>query len=341
MFEVIFAAIRATVATFKSRRQLGLEILALRHQVQVLRRGVKRPALNNAERLLWVGLKKVWPEWKDALVIVRPETVVGWQRKAFRAFWRWKSRPRGGRPSIDPKIIHLIRRMWKANPTWGSIRIQDELAHLGLQVSDATVRKYRPQPRKPSSQTWRSFLNNHVREVAAMDFFIVPTATFRVLYVFVVMAHHRRRVVHFNVTDSPTAAWTAQQIRNAFPEELVPKYLLRDRDGIYGAEVVECIHNMGIEQKRIAPHSPWQNPFVERLIGSIRRECLDHMIILNAAHLQRILQSYLGYYHHHRPHRSLEHDSPLRRAVEQSEQGRIIELPCVGGLHHRYTRKAA
>ena len=177
--------------------------------------------------------------------------------------------------------------------------------------------------------------------MAAMDFFVVPTATFRVLYVFVVMAHHRRRVVHFNVTDSPTAAWTAQQIRNAFPEELAPKYLLRDRDGIYGAEVVECIHNMGIEQKRIAPRSPWQNPYVERLIGSIRRECLDHMVILNAAHLQRILKSYLGYYHHHRPHRSLEHDSPLPRLVEPPETGSIIQLPCVGGLHHRYTRKAA
>jgi transposase InsO family protein len=189
-------------------------------------------------------------------------------------------------------VIHLIRRMWRANPTWGSIRIQDELACLGIKVSDATVRKYRPRLPKPSSPTWRSFLSNHVRDFAALDFFVVPTATFRVLYVLVIMAHHRRRVVHVNVTQSPTAVWTAQQIRNAFPDQTTPKYLLRDRDGIYGVEVVQCIHNMGIKQKLIAPRSPWQNPYVERLIGSIRRECLDHMIILNEVHLQRILKSY-------------------------------------------------
>ena len=174
-----------------------------------------------------------------------------------------------------------------------------------------------------------------------MDFFVVPTATFRVLYVLIILAHHRRRVVHFNITDSPTAVWTAQQIRNAFPEDTAPQYLLRDRDGIYGAEVVECIHNLGIEQKRVAPRSPWQNPFVERLIGSIRRECLDHMIILHEAHLQRILKNYLEYYHQHRPHRPLGHDAPVARKVEGPEEGSIIELPCVGGLHHRYTRKAA
>ena len=231
--------------------------------------------------------------------------------------------------------------MWKANPTWGSVRIQDELALLGIEVSDATVRKYRPKGPRSPSQTWRSFLKNHIACMGAMDFFVVPTATFRVLYVLIILAHHRRRVVHFNITDSPTAVWTAQQIRNAFPYQTAPKYLLRDRDGIYGAEVVECIHNLGIKPKLIAPRSPWQNPLVERLIGSIRRECLDHMIIFNAAHLQSVLKSYLGYYHNHRPHRSLEHDSPMTRPVEPPETGPIIELPCVGALHHRYMRKAA
>jgi len=341
MFDVLIALFSGAIATFKTHHQLCLEIVALRHQVQVLRRGVKRPALNNADRFLWVGLKKLWPEWRSTLVIVRPETVIGWQRKAFRAFWRWKSRSRGGRPSINPAIIHLIRRMWKVNPTWGSIRIQDELAHLGIHVSDATVRKYRPKAPRPPSQTWRSFLKNHVRCMAAMDFFVVPTSTFRVLYVLIILTHHRRRVVHFNITASPTAVWTTQQIRNAFPYQTAPKYLLRDRDGIYGEEVVQCIHNLGIEQKLIASESPWQNPYVERLIGSIRRECLDHLIILHEAHLQRILKDYLSYYHHHRPQRSLEHDAPLPRKVEPPETGSIIELPLVGGLHHRYTRKAA
>ena len=174
-----------------------------------------------------------------------------------------------------------------------------------------------------------------------MDFFVVPTATFRVLYVLVIMAHERRRVVHFNITESPASAWTAQQITNAFPEDTAPRFLLRDRDGIYGTEVVRRIRNMGIEQKLIAPRSPWQNPFIERLIGTIRRECLDHVIILDEDHLHKILKRFFDYYHEHRLHRSLEHDSPLPRSAEPPENGKLIELPMVGGLHHRYTRQAA
>jgi transposase InsO family protein len=232
--------------------------------------------------------------------------------------------------------------MWSNNPTWGSKRIQAELAKLGITVSDSTVRKHRPKTRGNSrDQTWKSFLQNHAKELISVDFFTVPTAAFRVLYVFLVLAHERRKVLHFNVTDSPSAAWTAQQLTEAFPYCNPPRYLLRDRDSIYGLEFAARAISLGLEQKLIAPRSPWQNPFVERLIGSIRRECLDHMIVLHARHLHRVLSDYLDYFHRHRPHRGLDQDCPQPRPIEPPEQGKIISLSLVGGLHHRYTRQAA
>jgi len=329
------------ITNLKDREQLVLENLALRHRIQVLKRRKKRPNLRTCDRLLWVSLKRLWPNWKTALVMVQPETVIGWQRTAFRAFWRWKSRVKNGHPSTDPELIALIRHLGQANPTWGRIRIRGELAKVGLRVSDSTIRKYRPKSPPRPSQTWRSLLHHPLYEIAAMDFFVVPTATFHVLQVLVVMAHERRKVVHCNVTESPTAAWTAQQIVNAFPETTAPRFLLHDRDGIYGAEVAHRIQGLGIEQKLIAPSSPGQNPFVGRLMGSIRRECLDHVIILNETHLRRVLSGFLGYDHKDRPRRSLDHDPPMPRAVEPPEAGPIIELPMVGGLHHRYARRAA
>ncbi len=204
------------------------------------------------------------------MIIFRPETVIGWQRAGFRMFWRWKSRRRRGRPAKDSELIQLIRRMWSVNPTWGSPRIRDELAKLGLQASTATIRKYRPRSRGQASQSWRTFLQNHAGGIAAMDFFVVPTVTARLLYVLVVLNHERRKIVHFNITDSPTAAWTAQQIINAFPYDTAPEYLSRDRDSIYGSIFVQRVVGMGIKQTLISPKSPWQNPFVERLVGSIR-----------------------------------------------------------------------
>ena len=274
-------------------------------------------------------------------MIFRPETVIGWQRAGFRMFWRWKSSRRRGRPGKDRELIQLIRRMWSVNPTWGSPRIRDELAKLGLQASTATIRKYRPRSRRLPSQSWRTFLQNHAGGIAAMDFFVVPTVTARLLYVLVVMNHERRKIVHFNVTDAPTAAWTAQQIINAFPYDTAPEYLLRDRDSIYGSVFVQRVAGMGIKQKLIFPRSPWQNPYVERLVGSIRRECLERVIVLNERQLRRVLESYFEYYHHARPHRSLDHDSPVPRPVESPDCGKVIELPLVGGLHHRYLRQAA
>ena len=289
-----------------------------------------------------MGLLRSWPDWRQTLLLVQPQTVIAWHRLGFRLFWRWKSRARGGRPSVDADLIALIRQMWQANPTWGSPRIQAELAKLGIRISDSTIRRYRPKHRRPpSALTWRTFLHSHAKALVAIDFFTVPTATFRVLYVLLVLAHERRRVLHFNITQAPSAAWTAQQVVEAFPFTTPPRYLLRDRDAIYGADFVRRVEGLGLEQKLIAPRSPWQNPMVERLVGSLRRECLDHVILLNQEHLRRILTDYLSYYHRHRTHRSLEQDCPEPRAVEPPGQGAIIELPLVCGLRHRYARQAA
>jgi transposase InsO family protein len=342
MLSLVFAVLRSLTAGFHARRHLVLENLALRHQLLVLNRTVKAPTLRNSDRLFWAALSAMWSRWTKVLVIVQPQTVVRWHQAGFRLFWRWRSRRRSGRTPKDRELIDLIRRMWQANPTWRSPRIRAELAKLGLQVSAATVRKYRPKDeRGPPSQSWRAFLRNHTKQLIAVDFFTVPTVTFRVLFVFVVLAHERRRVLHFAVTDAPSAHWAGQQIVNAFPYATPPKYLLRDRDGIYGAEFTKRVVALGIEDKPIAPRAPRQNPYVERLIGTIRRECLDRVIIIGERHLQTVLENYFEYYHHSRPHRSLAQDSPVTRPVLTPEQGRVVEFPQVGGLHHLYTRQAA
>jgi transposase InsO family protein len=231
--------------------------------------------------------------------------------------------------------------MAEANPLWGAPRIHGELLKLGIEVSERTVSRLMPKRRKPPSQTWRAFLANHVSELISIDFFTVPTATFRVLFVLVVLAHHRRRVLHFNVTEHPTALWTGQQIIETFPEDTALRYLLRDRDKIYGEEFRQRIRSLGMEEVLSAPASPWQRAYVERLIGSIRRDCLDWVIILGERHLRAILKSYLDYYHRSRTHLALGKDAPEPRVVQPPELGGVVELPEVGGLHHRYERRAA
>jgi transposase InsO family protein len=340
MSDVILVFLCSLRSGCQSRRLLLLENLALRHQFTMLMRQARKPKLRQADRLLWLALRRWWPDWQRGLLLFQPQTVIAWHPLGFRLFWRWKSRDCGGRPSTERKLINLIRRMWSSNPTWGSKRIQAELAKLGIEVSDSTVRKYRPRTRR-NDQTWKTFLHNHAKDLIAVDFFVVPTATFRVLYVFLVLAHERRKVLHFNITDSPSAAWTAQQLVEAFPYAQPPRYLLRDRDGIYGLEFVQRTRGLGLKQMLIAPRSPWQNPFVERLVGSIRRECLDHVIVLHEQHLRQRLTDYLSYYHQHRTHRSLDEDAPESRAVEPPDQGNIIALPLVSGLHHRYARQVA
>jgi putative transposase len=323
------------------RSQLVLENLVLRQQLAVLSRQRPRPKLRRRDRLFWVGLSWLYSGWRSALVIVQPQTVIRWHQQGFRLYWRWKSRAkRVGRPPLAKDIHTLVRQMARDNPTWGAPRIQAELRLLGHEVAEATVAKYVRQSGKPPSQTWRTFLKNHAGQIAAIDLFTVPTVTFRLLYVFVVLAHDRRQVLHFQVTDHPTAVWTARQIAAAFPFEQASRFLLRDRDGIYGEEFRHRVRRLGLEEIVTAPRSPWQNPYAERLIGSIRRELLDHVIVRNERYLHRLLASYFVYYHHARPHLSLGRNAPVPRQVEPLGKGRVIAIPQVGGLHHRYCRCA-
>lgn len=328
---------------FRTRAVLQAEIIALRHQLLVLQRSNRgrRLRLKPFDRLFWVWLSQLWTGWQSALLIVKPETVIAWHRVGFRLFWRWKSRHREGRPSVSLEVRDLIRRMSLANPRWGAPRIHGELLKLGIQLSQATVAKYIVRHRKPPSQTWRTFLKNHMKDLVSADFLVVPTVSFRVLFVYVILGHDRRRPIHFAVTENPTAEWTAHQLLEAFPWDSAPRYLLRDRDGSYGEKFHEAAGWLGIREVLTAPQSPWQNAYVERLIGSIRRECLDHVIVLNESTLCRILNSYFEYYDHTRTHLALEKDSPLPRSVQPPELGKVVELPQVGGLHHRYERRAA
>jgi putative transposase len=343
MFTPLLPALLSVRSWFRTRAALQVEILALRHQLTVLKRSHRgRLRLNSTDRLLWVWLSRFWSHWRSALVLVKPETVISWHRKGCRWYWRWKSRKgEPGRPTIDSKVRELIRKVSLANPLWGAPRIHGELLKLGIEVSQATVAKYMARRRKPPSQSWRAFLSNHVKQLVSTDFFVVPTVSFRVLYVFVILAHHRRRLLHFNVTAHPTSEWTAQQIVEALPWDRVPRYLLRDRDSIYGESFRERVRGMGIGEVLTAPRSPWQNPYVERLVGSIRRECLDHVIVFNESSLRRILKSYTKYYLHSRTHLALAKDAPEPRATQSPELGAVIEIPEVGGLHHRYERRAA
>ena len=280
--------------------------------------------------------------WKQPLIIVTPDTVLRWQRRRFREYWtKLSRRPTGGRPPINAEIKALVTRMATANPLWGAPRIHGEFLKLGIDVAERTISRLMPKRPTPPSQPWRAFLTNHVRDLVALDFFTVPTVRLRVLFVLVVLAHHRRRVLHFNVTEHPTAAWTAQQIVDAFPDDSAPSYLLRDRDSVYGHVVRQRVKGMGIAEVLIAPHSSWQNPFAERLIGSIRRECLDHVLVLSERHLRRLLTCYFLYYHQARTHLALEKDAPDVRPIERPEMGTVVQTPEVGGLHHRYVRRAA
>jgi len=266
-----------------------------------------------------------------------------WQRRRFRDYWtKLSGRPPKGRLPVNAEIKALVAQMAAANPLWGAPRIHGELLTLGIDVSERTVSRLMPKRRPLPSQTWRTFLANHVRDLVSLDFFTVPTARLRVLFVLVVLAHHRRRVVHFNVTEHPTAHWTAQQIVDAFPDDSAPAYLLRDRDQVYGEQFRHRVKGMRIEEVLTAPHSPWQNPFVERLIGSVRRECLDHIVVLSERHLCRILRRYFAYYHRSRTHLSLDKNTPDTRPIARPAFGHIIiQIPEVGGLHHRYERRAA
>src|SRR5467141_606092 len=275
-------------------------------------------------------------------MIVTPDTVLRWQRHRFREHWtKLSGRPTAGRPPVNAEITALARKMTAANPLWGAPRIHAELLKLGIDVAERTVSRLLPQAALTPVADLANVPDQPCRRPRLDRLVTVPTARLRVLFVLVILAHHRRRVLHFNVTEHPTAHWTAQQLVDAFPDESAPSYLLRDRDQVYGQQFRHRVKGMGIDEVLTAPHSPWQNPFAERLIGSVRRECLNHVLVLGERHLRRILARYFDYYHRARTHLSLDKDAPDTRAVELSDAGRIVEIPEVGGLHHRHVRRAA
>ena len=322
---------------FRSHEQLKAENVILRHQLNILRREApKRPRLSGGDRALFAWMHRLFPSIASAITIIRPETVIGWHRAGFRAWWRWKSRNLGGRPRVDRELRNLIRRMCEENRLWGAPRIHGELLKLGFTVAQSTVSKYMLRGRRPPSQGWKTFLRNHADGIAAVDFLVVPTLTFERLFAFVVLGLNRRSILWIGVTTSPTAQWLANQITEAFPWDTAPKYLVRDNDGAYGEVFTRRLRAIGIRDRPTAPRSPWQNGYVERVIGSIRRECLDHLIVRNQAHLRRVLQGYASYYNATRTHLGLEKDSPNRRRVEC--HGRIVACDVLGGLHHQYCR---
>jgi putative transposase len=332
---VVSALLALVSSLLRSRWALYLQVLALQHQVAVYKQTVSRSCLSPTDRVFWSWLSWLWAGWQDVLAFGQPCTVIAWQHTRFRDYGRGLSqRGKPGRPAIAKEVRELIRAMWWANPTWGSPRIVGELRKLGIKVAKSTVEKYRVRPRKPPSPTWKIFLNNHVKDLVSLDFFVVPTVTCKVLFVLVILAYHRRRVVHFSVTEHPTAEWTAQQVVDAFPWDAAPRYLLHDRDRVYGAHFRQRMQHIGIDEVRIAPRSPWQDPYVERLIGSIRREVLAQVIVLNEPHLTRLLTAYVSYYHRFRTHLSLAMDCPFSRPVSPPARGRVMAVPEVGGLHH-------
>src|SRR6266404_2449067 len=290
MITFLILFLHVLVSPFKARAQLEAEIVVLRHQLNVLRRRVSsKPKLAIVDRLLWVWLHRLVPSVLNAITIVQPETIIRWHRTGFRLYWRWKSRSHGGRPKVPMEIRHLIREISLANPLWGAPRIHGELLKLGIEVAQSTVAKYMAKSGRGPSQTWKAFLHNHAAGIAALDFLVVLTVGFKLLFVLVVLRYQRRRLISLSVTANPTAEWIARQITDAFPWNEAPDYLIRDRDGSYGHVVTRRLAAMGISDHPTAPRSPWQNGHAERLIGSIRRECFDHAVIFGEVHLRRIV----------------------------------------------------
>jgi transposase InsO family protein len=322
---------------FRSRAALQAEVLVLRHQLNVLRRtSPKRLVFSNLDRLVFAGLSGLMPNVLDALKIVKPETVVRWHRAGFRVYWRWKSRTRGGRPRASTEIRRLIHEMSIANPLWGAPRIHGELLKLGINVGQTTVAKYMAKRRRPPPQAWKTFLRNHADGIASMDMFVVPTISFRLLYGLLILQHARRELLWLAVTAHPNAQWIAQQLTEAYGWKETPRYIVRDRDCAYGEAVIRRIGAMGIRDRPTSARSPWQNGYAERLIGSIRRDCLDHVVVFGERHLRHLLSSYQKYYNELRTHLSLQKDAPIPRDVRRA--GSVLAVPILGGLHHHYIR---
>ena len=337
MFAILHAFGMFVVDLFKSRCRLEAENLFLRHQLNIaLRRAPPRLRLRGSDRTLLIWMARLWPDLAGTAQVVQPETILRWHRAGFKAFWSWKSRNRAGRPKIDRGLRDLIRRMSRENPLWGASRIHGELLMLGFDVAQSTVSKYMARPSRPPSQTWKTFLQNHAEAIAAIDMCVFPTLTFDVLFAFLIVGHGRRQLLWFEVARHPTAEWLGRQITEAFPWASAPAYLARDNDRAYGHTFRRRVRAMGIRDRPISPASPWQNGIAERLIGTLRRDCLDQLVICGEAHLRRILSAYVAYYNQARTHLALQKDAPLHRSVQRA--GAIVAIPILAGLHHQYVR---
>src|SRR5262245_44087871 len=337
MLAVLYSLVMFVVDLFKSRHRLEAENLFLRHQLSVaIRRAPSRLRLYGCDRALLVWATRLWPNLLGLTQVVQPETILRWHRAGFRTFWRWKSRRTAGRPTIDRGLRELIRQMSRENVTWGASRIHGELLMLGFEVAQSTVSKYMLPRGRPRSQGWKTFLHNHAQAIAAIDLCVVPTLSFDRLFAFLVLDHDRRRLLWFAVTRHPTAEWLARQITEAFPWAKAPAYLVRDNDRSYGQIFTSRLRVMGIRDRPISPGSPWQNAYVERLIGTVRRECLERVLVFSEAHLRRTLSAYAAYYNEIRTHRALGKDAPSGRLVQHA--GVIVAKPILSGLHHHYVR---
>lgn len=335
------------LAGFKSKARLAAENLCLRQQLAVLARRQPHPALRNQDRRFWILMCRWFGHWRDCLVLVTPETVLAWHRRGWRTYWRWKSRKcKAGRRRIPLELRQLIRRMAAENPLWGQVRIMAELFKLGQVVSPRTVSKYmRRSWNGTPSPRWKNFLEQHAKDIWACDFLTVRTLTFQTLYVFFLIHHASREIVHIRVTRHPTAAWTGQQLVNACLEREPPRYLIRDRDSIYGRDFSRKVNSLGVREVRTPVRAPKANAIAERFVGTLRRECLDHVFIFNEQHPQRIVDEFVSYYNRHRPHRSLGHQSPCPTPATACPAStgpptRVIAVPVLGGLHHMYRRAA-
>jgi len=333
----------ALVRLFRHPGSVVLENLVLRQQLAVLKRRHPRPSLSLSDKLFWVAIRRFWSQWKQALIVVSPETVVRWHRAGFRLYWRLISKVRKpiGRRQTSKEVRALIFRIVAENPTWGAPRIHGELLMLRLDISERTISRWMKRaPRDPEpAKRWLAFLRNHREAIAAMDFFTVPTITFGVLYCFFVISHDRRRILHFNVTKHPTSLWTVQQLREAFPFGSAPRFLIFDRDGKYGLEVLAAVRSLKMRPVRTSFESPWQNGVAERWVESCRRDLLDHVIAVNERHLKRLLSEYVRYYHLDRTHLGLGKGTPVGR-TRSVASGRVLSHERLGGLHHRYDRAA-
>src|SRR5450830_1850692 len=318
MFAILHALGMFVADLFKSRSRLEAEDLFLRHQLNIaLRRAPPRLRLHGSDRALLVWMTKLWPSLLGAAQVVQPETILWWHRAGFKIFWRWKSRNRAGRPKTDRGLRDLIRRMSRENALWGASPIHGELLMVGFDVAKSTVSKYMVRGRTPPSQTWKTFFRNHAEAIAAIDMCLVPTLTFDRLFALLVLGHGRRHLLWCEVTRHPTAEWLARQITEAFTWTSAPAYLVRDNDRAYGHVFMSRVRAMGIHDRPISPGSPWQNGYAERLIGTLRRECLDQVLIFGESHLRRVLASYAAYYNQARTHLALQKDAPLHRAVQR------------------------